>query len=481
VLDAHPHEPLAQYLALHSSPVLRKHASRWAAASNTFGEGFLRRLALGHALCQRWSSGKSLGSSVTQRAAERKRALEYVKKHQGTALAWALLGLVQDRTTEEKDQSSVKAAYQNLADVYGQFSETPGLSEHARYEQARCLFRAGQKAEARKRFLTLYEEAAKQGAVLVVDSDFRSALLGESDGWSALMRRAAEKLVKDNKRLAVLVLARQVWQLDDAPLSDHLFRMALDGVPTKGNKGLALHRAALTFLVESSQTARADRLVRQLLRDEDHGKRPDLWRLASQLAAMREMPARRLECLEKALELEFEHLPEAINLEQVRSDYGALLDQYEKLTAALATLKLPMPAGFTDKVIRAADRWRALDRDQEHAANAAAKVLRSLGERDLAWDYLTTPVALRPGESEVWSNLASSLQRQGQRDLADRAWQAAFQRESSNPQFLWDRAGNLRQSGKLALAQKLYRQIADGDWQPRFDSLKTQAQWMLER
>src|SRR5262249_46584873 len=59
VLDAHPHEPLAHYLALHSSAVLRKHASRWAAASNPFGQGTLRRLALGHALAQRWASGRS--------------------------------------------------------------------------------------------------------------------------------------------------------------------------------------------------------------------------------------------------------------------------------------------------------------------------------------------------------------------------------------------------------------------------------------
>src|SRR5262249_4700939 len=33
VLREHLNEPLAQYLALHSSPVLRKHASQWAVGS----------------------------------------------------------------------------------------------------------------------------------------------------------------------------------------------------------------------------------------------------------------------------------------------------------------------------------------------------------------------------------------------------------------------------------------------------------------
>src|SRR5262249_25425324 len=158
------------------------------------------------------------------------------------------------------------------------------------------------------------------------------------------------------------------------------------------------------------------------------------------LATDREQHARRLECLEKALALEFASLPEVINLDEVRRDYGELLDEYERLARSLSTLKLSVPAGFRDRVVRAADRWGALDRDQERAARACATVLRELGERELAWDYLTTPVALRPGESDVWTDLAVTLRKQGERDLADRAYQSAFERESTNAQILWDRA-----------------------------------------
>ena len=38
-------DPLAQYLALHTSPVLRKHASQWAVQGVPFGDGFLGRMA----------------------------------------------------------------------------------------------------------------------------------------------------------------------------------------------------------------------------------------------------------------------------------------------------------------------------------------------------------------------------------------------------------------------------------------------------
>jgi Flp pilus assembly protein TadD len=89
-------------------------------------------------------------------------------------------------------------------------------------------------------------------------------------------------------------------------------------------------------------------------------------------------------------------------------------------------------------------------------------------------------VALRPGESDVWVSLATTLQRQGDRDLADRAYQAACEREATNAQLVWDRADNLKQAGRLVQAQALYRQIAEGDWQPRFATLKTQARWLLE-
>src|SRR5262249_27327038 len=161
---------------LHSSPVLRRHASRWAAASNPFADRFLRRLTLGHALCRRWASGKTLGTSPVQRQAERTRALAFVKDEKGSELAWALLGLVQDRTPEEKDEKAARTAWAELAGAYTLFEEVPELAELARYEQARCLYRAGESDEARKRFLGLYEQARQSGRLLRLDADFRAAL-----------------------------------------------------------------------------------------------------------------------------------------------------------------------------------------------------------------------------------------------------------------------------------------------------------------
>jgi Flp pilus assembly protein TadD len=52
----------------------------------------------------------------------------------------------------------------------------------------------------------------------------------------------------------------------------------------------------------------------------------------------------------------------------------------------------------------------------------AASILRRLGERDLAWDYVTTPAGLKPSEAEPWQTMAASLSQSGELDLADRAY-----------------------------------------------------------
>jgi Flp pilus assembly protein TadD len=77
--------------------------------------------------------------------------------------------------------------------------------------------------------------------------------------------------------------------------------------------------------------------------------------------------------------------------------------------------------------------------------------------------------------------MAQTLKRFGDLPLADRAYQAAFEAEPTNAELLWERAQNLRQMGRLAQARTLYRQVAEGDWQPRFGGLKDQARWALER
>jgi hypothetical protein len=483
VLAEHDREPVAQYLALHSSPVLRKHASQWAAGSNQWGEGLLRRLALTHALLQRWQNGKAVGGTEAQRRAERERALEFVRRYKGTAAAWALLGLMQDRAREdEARKKDVRDTHRALAEAWLLFEGVPGLGYAARYEHARSLWKAGQREQARERFRAVYESALKDKVLPRIDEDFRQALTEGKGGaeWGGLLRRTARTLIEQKQRPAVLALASQCWQLDDKVTADDLVAVALDGLGEKERRPMKL--AALEFFWKTGQLARADGLLNELLRDPELARRAGLWHLGARLAERRTVPARELECLERALDAEFRDPPEVVNLRAVRAGYEKLLSRYQALAESLATLRQPPPAGFRAKVVRAADRWRALDRDSVEPCRLAARVLRTLGgDRELVWDYLTTPVTLRPREAEPWASLAQQMQQAGEAGLADRAFQAAFEAEPTNAQFLWDRAQHLGQTGQTARARALYRQLAEGTWQPRFAWVQAQARRELEK
>jgi Tfp pilus assembly protein PilF len=484
VLAEHLHEPLAQYLALHASPVLRRHASQWAVGSGQWREGYLAHLALTHALFQRWSNSRALGATDDKRREERDRALEYVRRNKGTAFAWGLLCLMKDRADEdEARKKDLLETHKALAEAWPLFEGVPALAYAAKYEHARGLLKSGRLAESRQRFRDLYEQTLKDGALPPIDGDFRAALLGDgkdADLWADLMRRTAAALIDQKKRPAVLALASQCRQIGDESLASHLTGVALDGIKDAKER-TAMTLAAIDFLTETGQFAEADRLLAGLLDDAELAKRADLWRLAARLAERRDQPAREFECLERALDAEYRNLPEVINLKEVRGDYERLLGHYQDLANALVRLKMRPPADFTAKVVRTADRWRALDPEADGACDLAGRVLRAVGERELVWDYLTTPVGRRPNEAGPWVALANTLSRTGELDLADRAYAAAFAAEPTDAQILWDRAQNLRQGGKTAEAQKLYRQLAEGDWQPRFNWVRTQAKWQLEK
>jgi tetratricopeptide (TPR) repeat protein len=213
-----------------------------------------------------------------------------------------------------------------------------------------------------------------------------------------------------------------------------------------------------------------------MLEDEKLAEEPALWRLAAWIATQNGKLALSLSRQERALEIEYRQLPALINLEVVRNDYRQLLSEYQRLADAIATLESEPPEDFVARIVAAADRWRSLDSDDTQAAQQAANVLTSLGRDELAWDYLTTPLADKPNEAAPWLDMANNLRQRGEFDLALKAFALAYEAEPTNAQLLWDRAQLLMQTGRHDEARQLISRIANGDWQPRFNWLKQQSQ-----
>jgi tetratricopeptide (TPR) repeat protein len=232
---------------------------------------------------------------------------------------------------------------------------------------------------------------------------------------------------------------------------------------------------AVNFLTQKKNFTHADRLLAKLLEDKKLAELPELWRWRSNLAKEAGQTATSIACLEKALELEYADLPEVVNLESIRKDYGTLLGHYQKIAEASASLEKSATKAFLAKVIRTTDRWRLIDPESSQSSILAGKILHTMGERELAWDYWTTPIDLHPAESRPWLELAETMKTEGDLEKADRAFAVAFEAESSNPEILWKRAQNAVRMGQPDRARQLYRQIADSDWQERFQATVEQA------
>jgi len=467
----HPKNPLAKYLAHHFHIM---HHGGYHEMPLLAGpqEGLVQRLGEFRDLWLRWQHAKE------DNAALRERAGRFLRHNPSPVFAWAMVDSLQRRNTT----GDAELARKIIAELRLDKDDGLGLVYAARYENARSLLNQNNLKEARKQFRELYAEAAKEGGIPLIDSDFRRALQAQNEGeqpFAELIRHTAAELLKKKEPTRALLLAWQIWQLGEQPLADELFTAIQNGV--SGDAKEALQLAGLEFLLQTNQFARADTLLQKLLQDKKFAERPLAWRLAFSVAQRRGMTARAVAYLEKALDLEYKTLPEMVNLQTVRNDYQGLLGQYQQLASALTMLETEPPKDFLAKVVRAADRWRSLDSDASSVCQLTSKILQTLGAKELAWDYLTTPIGLKPNEAAPWLGMAQTLRQDADFELADRAYANAFQAEPTNAQILWDRAQNLQQMGRTDDARSLFRQLADGDWQPRFQWMRDQARAFLSR
>ena len=357
-----------------------KQAVPSANAKDEERSGLLNNLIEVQSIARIW---QSLGAPITDKDASR--AVKAIRQAKSPLFAWAVLMEVQrwpDRNvTAEGGRTKVQRDV--LEAACAALKDVPALSYAARYELARHLADNGERAEARKLFVELYEETARTGTLPPLDRAFRQTLQGsgkEPDLFGKLLRDRAAQLVKDNRRESVVVLAWQCWELDAPTLADELLSAALDGIDREHRIRPTI--AAIDYLAQTHQYDRADKLLQGLLGDEKLARSAGLWRMGYQLALQRKQPARAFDCLAQALELEYREMPVWIDLAAVRRDYGALLHHYAEVVQATATLGQKPPADLTAKVVRAADRWRWLDVDGMAASQAAFQSLRDLGDLD---------------------------------------------------------------------------------------------------
>jgi Tfp pilus assembly protein PilF len=342
----------------------------------------------------------------------------------------------------------------------------------------RCFLNGGMPNTARLTFDEMYRSALEAGELPPLDDTVKKLPVIDDGPWGEVLLRVAGELAAKGRTADVAHLAWQALALGEPNLAQDLMAKALPKLP---DAPPAVILDAVAFLANTGKIALAQELIQPLLEHPRASQLSELWRTAADLAGRRNQSRRMVEYLDRALELEFDRMPAEFDVRGPRAEYSALLAGFQQVASAHKQLETPLSAEFVTRVVRAADRWRALDSDPTSACQAAARLLRDLDQPALAWEYLTSPVAFKPNEADPFKNLAQELSNSGDAALAEKAYAAAFAAEPTNAELLWLRVGVLRQAGKESEALKVLGQIADGDWQPRFDWIKRNARQTLGR
>lgn len=241
--------------------------------------------------------------------------------------------------------------------------------------------------------------------------------------------------------------------------------------------------AAVQFFANKGKVEKADALLRPLLADEKNRSLIDVdhWRLGAGIANLRGDLNRTIRYLETVVAIGYGTANKTIDFEAARKDHISLLDAYGSLAAAHELTKVEMPAVLAAKVIRVADQLRLIDADPTVICHEAAGIFQRLGRDDLAWDYLTTPLAHRPDEAVAWLKFGEELERIRKLEQAAAAYQSGFELEQTNPMYLLHRMRVLDRMGRFADAKVVAEKIRDGKWHRRFSDVLNEAYSYLRR
>ncbi len=488
----HPQNPLGMFLAQEQREITANDQSPLKKLPGP-KDGFIQRLSAFRNLWLTWQNQRPLLNGGADMPLEKAKVIEFLNETPTPMFAYAVLDTMQRRCNTPPTDHMV-----NLAEKrFGPISDPLGLGYVFKYEQARSIWQTGNGAEAARLFRDLHTNTLKFGVLPPIDPAFRDTLqmpIGDGPRFIAYTRKTLDELLGKKRYGLAFQLAKQMEQLGDEALADEILTTILAKASAEERDGLTL--VCVSFFAQRKNYLQADRLLMKVL---EHGKPrgevlrtpgnrstssqgltdfseyPELWRWRSALTKEAGQVAVSIACLEKALDLEYGDLPELVNLESIRADYRTLLAHYQKIAEASASLEKSATKAFLAKVIRSADRWRLIDPEHSEPSLLAGRILFTMGERELAWDYWTTPIDLHPAESRPWLDLAETMKTEGDLDKADRAFAIAFEAEPTNPEILWKRAQNAVRLGQPERARQLYRQIADSDWQERFQGTVEQA------
>lgn len=485
----HPDLPLARFLEQFAA---------WIVTSNLNGQmdiganaaPFLKRICGAYNHYCRWSTDRAATRerSATEIEHELDQTLRYVIECRSLDLMLNLLATIQEGLKRVERMNPTFARQMNAAvTAIAADRGFPGFARTDRIEWLLLIGDAEAVAAAEKLFRAQLFDAIDGGFVPNLRSEVRTAFVKQSktpDGqsctqWVEVVREAVQQLSTMDRPMSLVSIARRCVALGEPAFAAEIVQKAIKDQDLKAKQKLNL--AVLEYSKDASDWSLAEACVKLALSDALLQQKSGLWRDAARVGHRQQKFSEWIENLEKAYEIEFAALPKTVNLEKFRQDYDALFGQLEERTEQLVDANRADKESFARVVQRAAMRWREIDTDDTIACHRAARMLSKLGFATAAWNYWTTPLAEKPDLSTAWTSLANAMENEHRFKVADKAWATAFVCEPTNPEILLNHARFLQSTHQKDRARSLLLAIITGNWQPRFEGTKTQAQTMLAK
>ena len=437
-------------------------------ASELEANSFLRTICRARNVYYRWHKKRAIGPLKKAGVAkEVDIAVDVVGSLRSPMIGWSILRTMQPYL----DHSEF---YAKFAEAAKRYENAPHIAWFVRHERARALFKAKKPDEASKLYAELLTSTLKAGFNPGIDKELREQFIkyrGQRN-WTEMCRQTSETLFESNLLRTAITLSKQLRDLGDIDTANTIFENAIAKLEPKERPDVAVLALQQYRLLKDNE--KADKILAGMLENPWVATSAKLWRYGASLAEERGKSAEALRRLERAMTIEYILRPDVINLQETRQRYTALLQEYEKIVDASATLEQEPPEDLAARIVRAADQWRSMEDDETQVCQLASQILTKLGKSDLAWDYATTPVGTQPG-SASWRSLGQHLGQLKQIQKANDAYGRAFEFEKTNPEILWEHANLLRGNGRESEANPLIKRIAESDWQPRFSGVKTNA------
>jgi tetratricopeptide (TPR) repeat protein len=350
----------------------------------------------------------------------------------------------------------------------------------------------GQQTVVAEAFDKLHAELSDKGLLFPVSPQIATLLQNVERGkyWKPVINRIFEGSKKADRIGPLLRFAELALLYGETALAEEALTSARKKLPGAESTPSTSSTSSTLFTLALAQTywaggnpKEAYRLYEEILKslqDKKIAASPALLAAAARLAQQAGDHARAIEYEERALAAEQKYLPEIINLQAFRERYQWLWREYERQVQQAVSRK--DDAAVDQWLSRAQEtwlRWFRADRDDPGTAHQMATLQMTAGRKDNAWLYLSSIIDQKPRDAQSYYNVGQWYLGRNELSETERFYARAYECDTANPMWLWERGQVLEQANRADDAKRLYRQIVNGKWAPGLQWYADQAKKKL--